>query len=268
MKGKICVVGEGGVGKTSLIRRFAFDQFDDKYLKTVGTKVTKVPLTVPRGEGFDVEVDLVLFDIMGQRGFRDMVKDSFFIGAQGLLAVCDLTNPATLEALHEWVTIASEVTGAVPIFLLGNKADLDREGRVPQEALDNFSTIHSAPLFRTSARTGAGVEEAFNLMCVEIVERALKEEALHGVAGGLYHNLLGALRQRGPVGMGKRELFEAFPSVRYDALEVELLRLERDGLVRLNWLGPEEFRAFLTPRGEEAAGAPTDAAPNLPQAVQ
>jgi len=269
LKAKICVVGEGGVGKTSLIRRFAFDEFDDKYLKTVGTKVTKIPLIIPRSEGFEVDVDMVLFDIMGQRGFRDMVKDTFFIGAQGLVAVCDLTNPATLEGLHDWITIATEVTGSVPVFLVANKADLERQVRVTAEAIQDFSTIHNAPAFRTSARTKAGVEEAFNLMAVEIVDRVMREQEVRGQEENLYVRILAALDRRGAMGMNKREFFDAFPGIAYGAVEGDLLRLEKDGLIGIHWMGPEDFRATLTAEGrEELQRAGGGELPDLPQNIQ
>jgi len=71
MKMKVCLVGEAAVGKTSLIRRFVLDDFDDKYIQTLGTKVSKKELTVaiPDGSG-NMKVDMTIWDIMGQKGFR------------------------------------------------------------------------------------------------------------------------------------------------------------------------------------------------------
>src|SRR3990172_1271710 len=269
MKAKICVLGDGGVGKTSLIRRFAFDQFDDRYLKTVGTKVTKIPLTIPRTEGFDVEGDVVIFDIMGQRGFRDMVKDTFFIGAQGLLAVFDLTAPPTLEAVPEWISVATEVCGGVPVFLLANKADLGRETAVAEQAIRNVSEAHNAPYFSTSAKTKSGVEEAFNMMAVEILDRAMKEQVARGVEENLYLQVLTALDKRGSVGLSRREFLSSFPSVTYDTLFKELERLERDGLIAMNWLTRDDYRAYLTPEGRAVAkSGESGAIPELNQAVR
>src|SRR2546425_4386235 len=114
MKSKVALVGESAVGKTSLVRRFVRNEYDDKYLHTVGTKVSKVELTIPHGPDTEVEVDLALFDIMGQKGFKDMVKESFFFGCQGLLAVCDVTRAETLHAVHEWMSTATGVAGGGP----------------------------------------------------------------------------------------------------------------------------------------------------------
>ena len=71
MKAKVALVGESSVGKTSLIRRFVRDEYDDKYLHTVGTKVTKIELTVPYG-GPD--------PVKGPLPVRDSLLDRAFIG--------------------------------------------------------------------------------------------------------------------------------------------------------------------------------------------
>src|SRR3989304_5445810 len=101
MKSKLVLMGEGGVGKTSLIRRFVLDEYEDSYLHTIGTKVSKIQLSVPYGEDFVVQVDLSIFDIMGQRGFRDMVRETYFHGAQGLMGVWDPTRRDSLLPLNE-----------------------------------------------------------------------------------------------------------------------------------------------------------------------
>ncbi|HLE46260.1 MAG TPA: Rab family GTPase, partial [Thermoplasmata archaeon] len=104
MKMKICLVGEAAVGKTSLIRRFVLDDFDDKYIQTLGTKVSKKELTLPSSVGdSELKVDMTIWDIMGQKGFRELLKDAYFYGAHGALAVCDVTRRGTLEDLRGWI---------------------------------------------------------------------------------------------------------------------------------------------------------------------
>ena len=129
MKVKICLVGEGAVGKTCLIRRFIQDQFDDRYISTLGAKVSKkeIKLDGPNGGS---DIDMTIWDIMGEKGFRELLKEAYFHGAQGVLAVCDVTRKQTLEDLGEWVAAVVKVTGNVPIEFLANKADRHR-GRHP-----------------------------------------------------------------------------------------------------------------------------------------
>ncbi|MDG6221373.1 MAG: ADP-ribosylation factor-like protein, partial [Candidatus Thermoplasmatota archaeon] len=95
-KRKFCLLGEGAVGKTSLIRRFVTDQFDDRYITTIGTKVTKKSLDLPPGSGAD-RVEMMIWDIMGQQGYRTMLQESYFSGAAGALAICDVTRKDTLD---------------------------------------------------------------------------------------------------------------------------------------------------------------------------
>src|SRR6058998_257115 len=100
MKIKVCLVGEAAVGKTSLIRRFVLDDFDDKYIQTLGTKVSKKELSLPgpAGDG-KLKVDMTIWDIMGQKGFRELLKEAYFYGAKGIFAVCDVTRRVTLDDL-------------------------------------------------------------------------------------------------------------------------------------------------------------------------
>jgi GTPase SAR1 family protein len=69
MKVKVCLVGESAVGKTSLVRRFVLDEFDDRYISTLGTKVSKKEIIVEGENGHEpIMVDLTIWDIMGEKG--------------------------------------------------------------------------------------------------------------------------------------------------------------------------------------------------------
>src|SRR5437016_6381960 len=124
LKSKICLVGEQGVGKTSLIRRYVLDQFDDRYVRTLGAKVEKKSLRValPGPDGL-IEVNMAIWDIIGHVGFRQLLGDSFFNGAQGILAIADLTRRETRLVLTGWVEAVESVAGKGPVVLVANKAD-------------------------------------------------------------------------------------------------------------------------------------------------
>ncbi len=147
---KVCMVGDPAVGKTSLIRRFVLDSFSDKYLATIGTKVTKKELRV----GFD-DIKLMIWDVLGQEHTR--LKSVYFKGAKGALIVCDLSRKETIEGLEEWLEKFHAVAGRVPVVFIGNKADLVSDGNfekiVPKLAQSTF--------MRASAKTGENVELAF-----------------------------------------------------------------------------------------------------------
>ena len=252
MKSKIALIGEGAVGKTSLIRRFVRDEYDDKYLHTVGTKVTKIELTVPHGPDSEVEVDVAIFDIMGQKGFKDMVKETFFFGCQGLLAVCDVTRRDTLHAVHDWMSAATSVAGDVPAFLLVNKMDLEKQRACPESEVVKVAETWEMPIAYTSAKTGVGVDDAFNSLAIGIVEGVFRQVAAHRVDEDLRRKVLLLVSQKGHLGVSKREFFEVLQGVSYNELERELRKLEREALIQINWRGPADFTVLITPLGERA----------------
>src|SRR6266545_3095756 len=173
MKVKVCLVGEGAVGKTALIRRFIHDQFDDRYISTLGAKVSKKELVVkhPKADA-DIAVDMTIWDIMGEKGFRELLKEAYFHGAQGILAVCDLTRKDTLGELHDWIAAVHKVTGQVPIQFLANKADLKDQAKVSEADVKDAATAHKSAYLFTSAKTGENVESGFLKLAEMIAARA------------------------------------------------------------------------------------------------
>ena len=164
MKAKLALMGEGGVGKTSLIRRFVLNEYQDTYLHTVGTRVSKVELTVPHGADTEVQMDMSIFDIMGQRGFKDLVRETYYHGSQALMGVCDLTRKDSLYALNEWIPSALEIAGDVPVYLVVNKKDLEERRAITEDEIRHVAEPFAAPIVYTSARTGTFVEDAFNAL--------------------------------------------------------------------------------------------------------
>jgi small GTP-binding protein len=159
---KVCLIGTYGVGKTSLIKRYILDIFDDKYLKTLGTKVSKKEFTVEYPEkDIKIKLTLLVWDIMGQETFRTLLKNSYFFGAGGSLAICDSTNIESLNALDAWVESLYEIAGEVPLIFLANKSDLKDSLQVTEEMLKEKAGKYNAPYYYTSARTGENVEKAF-----------------------------------------------------------------------------------------------------------
>lgn len=173
---KMCLIGDVGVGKTSLIRRYVLDVFDDKYIATIGTKVTKKEITVkhPR-TGQQEKVVLLIWDIMGQPSFREVLREAYFYGVQGSLAVCDVTSKESLGELRYWIKAMTSTTGMVPIVFLGNKCDLRDETRIPFQDLEVFAKKNDSPALLTSAKTGYNVEAAFTTL-VEMMLQADQKE--------------------------------------------------------------------------------------------
>ncbi len=175
MKTKVCLVGEAAVGKTSLIRRYVLDAFEDRYITTLGAKVSKKELEFSVDQGnLHVQMDMTIWDIMGEKGFRDLLKEAFFNGAKGILAVCDITRYSTLKELDDWVQSVFNVVGEIPVVYTVNKIDLKDEVMVMygDREIEQSTRAFDAPHFYTSARTGEKVEDAFKALGEAIVTRA------------------------------------------------------------------------------------------------
>ena len=148
------MLGGSGVGKTSLVSRFVSSMFSDKYLTTIGVKIDKKTVSV----GAD-EMTMMLWDIYGEDEFQT-VRDSYLRGASGYLLVADGTRHATLATATALQQKAESVVGHVPFLLLLNKADLQADWQVNQAALWKLAE-QGWVVATTSAKTGAGVEDAF-----------------------------------------------------------------------------------------------------------
>jgi small GTP-binding protein len=170
MKVKVCFIGDAGVGKTSLIKRYVLDVFDDRYIATIGTKVTK-KIVDADGKGGQTKVMMLIWDIMGQKGFRELLREAYFFGAHGAIAVCDMTNKETLEELRYWIKALTDVAGDVPIVFSGNKVDLENDRVVKEEDLKELASKYKAQAFMTSAKTGQNVEPMFKELALAISEK-------------------------------------------------------------------------------------------------
>ena len=174
-KFKICLVGEEGVGKTSLIHRFVSGAFDESYIRTLGAVVSKKSVSLGTMEGRPVQVDMMILDIMGKRTFLQLFKEAYFHGAKGILAVFDVTKKASLRDLTKWIDGVRESVGPIPVYALGNKVDLkDRRETTEEEAIEVLRS-YECPVLYTSAKTGVNVEQAFQGLAKTIVETGLSE---------------------------------------------------------------------------------------------
>jgi small GTP-binding protein len=162
VKSKICLIGEKAVGKTSLIRRYVTNMFDDRYITTVGTKVSKKELLIKKPEhGLDVQIDMTIWDIMGEKGFRELLKDAYFYGANGILGVADITREKTLDDLDDWIDSTMKVAGKIPLLIAINKTDLEEAVQVGDKEVLQLSKAFNCPFIYTSAKDDSNVEDAF-----------------------------------------------------------------------------------------------------------
>ena len=172
MKVKICLVGEHAVGKTSLIKRYVLNEYDDRYIVTLGAKVSKKEMLLTPKEGQPVQMDMTIWDIMGSKGFRELLREAYFHGAQGILAVADITRYDTLEDLDSWVESVFRTVGEIPVVFTVNKVDLKDQAAFGEEQVKQATEAFDAPYFYSSAKTGENVEMVFRSLGETIAKAA------------------------------------------------------------------------------------------------
>ena len=155
---KICLLGGFSVGKTSLVHQFIEGNFDDKYLSTIGVKISRKPLQRP-----DHTLNLILWDLAGGDNFQKQ-SSGYLRGAAGAIIVCDLTRTDTLRYLSDYVGQMRAVNPNAVIVFAGNKVDLVAERAIDDEMLKTAASEANCPYLLTSAKTGENVEAAFELL--------------------------------------------------------------------------------------------------------
>ena len=181
LKKNVILLGDGATGKTSLVRRFVTDQFDDKYITTIGSKVTKKDVYI-EFKGETVHMILLVWDVLGQKGYP-VTQALSFGGIEGALLVSDLTRVNTLESLKEyWIPSLISVSGPLPMIFLGNKSDLRNQAEFGEKELKAASSEYEPCELKmqyslTSAKTGNNVEKVFKELA-EAIMRATEKAML------------------------------------------------------------------------------------------
>ncbi len=203
LKKKVVLLGDSAVGKTSMVRRFVEDRYDDKYISTVGAKVSKKSVLLDTAEG-SREIIMMIWDVIGTKGYVT-AQSAQIANCECALLVHDLTRPETFDSLLTyWIPLMYKIRkGSMPpLMLAGNKADLVSVSAVPDER-EIFPKIvahntsgqilseimpHPIGWRPTSARTGINVEDCFQVMAWMIFRpKEMPQDApeLEEEAGGM-----------------------------------------------------------------------------------
>ena len=161
---KICMIGDFSVGKTSLVARYVRQSFSDKYLTTVGVKIDTKSVTLPDHR----EAKLVLWDIAGSDKLTS-ASMSYLRGAAGYLLVIDGTRRPTWDAALQLRQAVTKQIGEKPYILLLNKADLTEQWEIHDDLISS-EREGGASILKTSAKLGQGVEDAFTLLTLKMLD--------------------------------------------------------------------------------------------------
>ncbi len=152
---KICILGDFGVGKTSLVKRFVKNEFSEKYLTTVGVKMDTKLVDV----GDETRVKLVIWDIAGENGLKK-ISQNYLRGSAGFLLVIDGSRANTLDVALDMKQGILQLQGDIPFVALLNKHDLKEQWEIAEADIARLNA-EAGQVFFTSAKTGDNVETAF-----------------------------------------------------------------------------------------------------------
>jgi small GTP-binding protein len=173
---KVCLLGDPGVGKTSLVRRFVTDLFDDSYLSTIGAKITKKGMELELADrGIRVKLTLMIWDVAGQKEYRAF-HEMHMKGMEGVMAVADLTRKNTFESLKATLSMADRTDTKIPMVFLLNKCDLAEPSSSDLKDVRTLASMRDIPVLATSAKTGLNVEMAFQRLAEMMVEAWAKKK--------------------------------------------------------------------------------------------
>jgi len=161
---KVIIAGEGGVGKTSIIKRYLFED-NTTPVMTVGSEFAYQELEINTQK-----IGLSIWDFGGEERFRDLMP-IFCLGAHGALVVFDLSRFSTFLQLEFWMDVIRNSTNGIPIVLVGAKADL--VGGPSEDEIRKFCESYGIRAYMpVSARTGENVTELFEFLALKMLQAA------------------------------------------------------------------------------------------------
>jgi small GTP-binding protein len=164
---KLILCGEYMVGKTSLIKRFIEDKFQESYLSTLGVEISKKTLELAE----TTNVNFIIWDIAGQRTQMAPYKKRFYSGANAAFIVIDRTREGNLKSMEYWYDdIKQAVSRSIPIVIVGNKSDLEDEIVISEEEIKGVTDKFGFHYILTSAKTGENVNDAFLYIAYRFLE--------------------------------------------------------------------------------------------------
>ncbi len=167
LKIKVTVIGDGGVGKTSLIQKFTQGIFKTDYIKTIGAQLTHYETEID-----EYKIELLFWDIAGQDDFH-FLRPSFYRSSKAVIIVYSLEENSlgerSFDNITSWFEDVKQYCGEIPAVVFANKVDLIDEQSLDKAKIQNLVKEHNfLGYYITSAKTGQGLDEAFNALSKEI----------------------------------------------------------------------------------------------------
>jgi len=167
---KLLIIGEGGVGKTSILQRFIENTFEKGLTSTIGIDFRSKRIEIDKEE-----VELQIWDTAGQERFFAITK-SYYRGSDGIFLTFDISSESSFKNIEKWIgAVQAKIDENVPIFLLGNKKDLIDRGDISKlsttHKIKELSERLRLPWYITSAQSGENIEEIFTDMARAVMKK-------------------------------------------------------------------------------------------------
>ena len=175
---KLLIIGDSGVGKSSLLMQFSDNLFSDTTTATTGVDFKNCTVDV---EG--AKVKLQIWDTAGQERFRT-ITSMHYRGTHGVIFVYDVTNAGTFKCIKKWLHEIDQNCDRVSRVLVGNKDDYPEKKVVPLEEAQQFADQIGIPLYETSAKKGKNVEEVFHAIARLVLKQKLETEPHEAASAG------------------------------------------------------------------------------------
>ncbi len=164
---KILLLGDSGVGKSSILNKYVDNIFSDSFISTIGVDFKISNKTIK-----NTKVKLQIWDTAGQERFKTIVS-SYYRGAHGIIMVYDITDINSFENVKHWMSeINRHCNNNIQILLVGNKSDLYRHRQVNHSDATNFAKFHNIQFIETSAKTSENIENCFTKIIENIIDNS------------------------------------------------------------------------------------------------
>ena len=170
---KIILVGDPGVGKTSIMTKFVSNEFQNTYLSTIGVEFKSKEIYINN----NTCARLKIWDTCGQEKFRAITRQ-YFKNSEGVFVVFDLTNKETIKKLDIWMKdIKDNIDNDYFIFLIGNKSDVKERDLTIAEEAKQFAINKKINYYEVSAKTGSGIYNIFEKMASKLINKKKIEKS-------------------------------------------------------------------------------------------
>lgn len=165
---KLVLVGDSGIGKSSILQKYVKDDFSESYVSTIG-----VDFAVKTIDLNGKIIKLQVWDTAGQERFRT-ITHSYYRGAHGIIVVFDLTNIESFHNISNWLhEINLHAKENVQILLVGTKSDRVNYRMITKDMIDNYVKTHDFIYIETSSKTGVGIDQIFTTMATRIMKNKI-----------------------------------------------------------------------------------------------